>query len=405
MNKILILFTSLFFCFSCSQKVETMVMEVPAIRASQIYNADTVYAYLQMQEKGHGNNHKHMAESYYRKYKKAKEGNITQAEYHLKRTITLNPDPEYYKELGSFYNEAKQYYNMRALYEFLYGAYIDDPENKKERKYIFAEAPDEKLFTEFLVSSILAGYVEPWALSEAEGAGYNVERVKNRILNDERLKSDTSQAAYKHMLMSLLTPEEVVKKIKEKDYFLSFLNSIKDSSRAFEIDKQKVQQFNYGDFNTFYPGPDMGLYYAYYLKEKQEEPEKWLVYNFTHRFTINDSVVGVIYAIDTSAKACPKDMRHIYHRLVTFDRNAIMIDNKIVAWQSGEQLGTLNARGNRLEITEHKRSWKKPYVKTEYDNYIVKTEATGTNNYIVLPDGKIQEAVHENVVIITSEAQ
>jgi len=141
-------------------------------------------------------------------------------------------------------------------------------------------------------------------------------------------------------------------------------------------------------------GPDDMLiseYFIHYLQEKRQDSNWRKPFNFNHRIKINDSVIAVIYAIDSSETACPKDMRCIYNRLVTYNTNGKIISSDIVTTQSGDELTTLHFNHNKYTVTHYKRYWEKPYVKGDFDNYLVKTEEFGDVDFEITPAGDIEK--------------
>lgn len=101
--------------------------------------------------------------------------------------------------------------------------------------------------------------------------------------------------------------------------------------------------------------------------------------------------MAVVYAIDSSETACPIDMRHLYHRLVTYDSVGNILDNKIVAFQAGEALQTAVINRNNIETTRYKRIWRKPYKKFDFDNFLECSEMIDIKRYHINPDGHIEE--------------
>src|SRR6185436_8634360 len=107
-------------------------------------------------------------------------------------------------------------------------------------------------------------------------------------------------------------------------------------------------------------GPSYVYVESSFLPEKRDHPDVYVSYNCLHAWSLNDSVIVLHYAVDTSDMACPREMRHIYHKLVTMDKVANIIDQKLVGGQSGEYLGTMQCENGNLVLSTWKRTWKKP---------------------------------------------
>ena len=209
---------------------------------------------------------------------------------------------------------------------------------------------------------------------------------------------DTASREFKNMMLQFLSWDDIEIVAKNPETFTNFLASIKDTSVIYSIDENKVRQFNYDDFNGINGGgEDMQMsfdaIYVYYLKEKQENKNGYYKFNFNHLINISPSIKAIVYAIDSSETACPLVMRHIYHRLVTYDNTSNIIDSKIVALQSGEELKTVSFNDKKFSVIESKRKWKKPYDAKNFDNYLLSTEKTKEVSYEILDDGKINETM------------
>jgi tetratricopeptide (TPR) repeat protein len=388
--------TALFF-LSCTRKAETVVVELPTLPVSSIYNEDSVYTYI--------NNHYEkniaVAEAYYDKALKLKEENPAKAIYYFKRAITLYPTIESYKEAGALLIKEGNYEEASKLYSFIVlPHHYYNQENEWTSKFVF-EQPDLDTYYQYFFSSVVNNRPAPYSIYQAKEAGIDMEKFKSRILSDDRLKLDTSSLDYKNMMMQFWTEEEIEAFKNSEANFKLFLSTIMDTAGVFEITKKGVQKFNYSSYNGMNeyfeePGtPNIQDMYVYYLKEKQDDPKGWYHFNCEHLINLSDSVKVVIYAIDTSATGCPIDMRHIYHRLVTYGVSGKIIDSKIVAYQAGEALATLKFVKDKFTISEFRRSWRNPYDQNDFDNDLLKTEATGEELFYINPQGKIGEALVE----------
>jgi hypothetical protein len=392
MKKALFIISALAFA-SCEKKIETEYNDVPALRASMIYRSDSVFNYMEKYKDAN----KDLSESYLKRSKELESSDLSMAVYCSKRAITLYPEVNSYKYLASLLERTSDFQELNELYFMLtHERYIkDDAHPNGDYIYLFGK-PDEDTFYEYMASEILSrDYLYAGIVYEARESGYDVNKLKERLFSDKRLKIDMTTPEAKNMMLSFMTEEELEAYNKLESTFKNMLASIKDVSPVFEINENNVHNFKYGAFNGTEENYDMeGITESYvmvnYLKEKRENPDNWYKYNFDHVINIGDSVKAVIYSIDSSATACPVEMRHIYHRLVTYNPKAEIISSQIVALQSGERLMTLNYNMDKFTVTEHKRSWKKPYEKEEFDNYITGIEKVKESSFEILPDGTIR---------------
>ncbi|MDF2436410.1 MAG: hypothetical protein K0Q95_786 [Bacteroidota bacterium] len=392
--KNLFLFTALsVLLLSCDKKIVTEYRDVPALRASSIYRGDSIYTYMQTYKDANSE----MAESYIKKSSEAESNDLSTATYFVKRAITLNPKLEYYKKLASLLERSGDYEELTELYyPIVNSSYIRDNSDQSSQVFVFGQ-PDQDTYYEYLVAEVAArGYLYGDLIYNARELGFDIPELKKKLFSDKRLKIDATSEETKKMMLLFLSDEELTAYNKLESTFKEMLSSIKDVSPVFEINKLTVRNFQYDEFNgqnSNYEleGPSSSYIYMNYLLEKREKPDSWHQFNFTHITPIGDSLHAVIYAVDTSENACPIDMRHIYHRLVIYNKKAEIIDSKIVALQSGEQLITLQFNTNTFTSTVHKREWKKPYNKKDFDNYVTGTTQIKETSFLIKPDGKIIE--------------
>jgi hypothetical protein len=401
MKYLYLLFLILLF-ISCQQTTE--VIELPALRASSILEPDSVRAYILKYK----DDNKEIAGSYLKRGKDIQEKDPKKSIYFYRRAITLYPNGEYYKTLGVMLMKNNMYKEANDVYSFICTPkYISSGRSE----YLFA-APDKEIFYEYLIANMkYNGALNQYIVYQGNEMGFDIQSFKEKLLSDQRLQLDPKSIEYQNLLLTFMTQEEIEEYKTSQRVFNEFLTSIKDSSAIFEIDKKSVQKFNYSRFvDLMDGGEDFSVtdFYMYFLQEKQEFPNNWYAYNFNHRITISDSLKAVVYAIDTSATACPKDMRHIYHRLVTYKKNGKIIDSRIIAVQSGESLNTVSFNRDRFTIAEFKRVWKKPYSKTDFDNDIEATEMLRERSFHITSEGTIEEetipAQPSNTIAVSDSA-
>jgi len=376
-------------CKNKTREVEEVALTV--IRPSQVYEADKVAEFI----RAFGAENAITAEYYIKKSNKALDTDPQQAIWNLKRAITLHPKQEYYEKLGELliktgnYKEGKQLYSMVTEKQ-----YIKNEQDKYESRYVF-DKPSEDIYYNYLLCSVLSfeNWFPAYLVFEARSKGYDVNKLKNRLLSDERYHYDTAGMEFKRIMLAFLSDEEVETYCDQPENFQKFLTHIDDTLSMFTIDQQSVSNFNYSGFSQELGEDSYSFQFLEmnFLKEKRENPDTWLVYNCNHTTRLNDQVYVVEYSLDTSAIACPKAMRHVTHILATYTPEGKVIDTKPVAWQSGTELASMSYDNGKITINSYKRTWKNEYNKWHFDNDIVRTEATGQSGFVISPDGKITE--------------
>jgi hypothetical protein len=385
-------FITLVIVSACSEQKEQILVEVPALHASEMYRGDSVKKYILK----YGSENHDIATSYLEKSHAVKDKDLKKAIYFLKRSITLEPTSEAYKELTQLLSEDKNYAEAYSASDVLVRETYYEMNGQSVKEYVFSK-PDENTVINYVILSILANNaVDYYSLSVEE---IDKQKVRARLITDERFKYDTSNSVHKNIMMQFWTEEEVETYRKSVANLDALLNSVTDTSSVFEINQKNVSQFRYDDFNginysdDYMNLTDLKSMAVYYLKEKQEDPDAWIQYNIGHSLHPHDTLNVLVYAIDTSATACPIEMREIYHRLVVYGADGKIISDKIIAFQSGEHLQTVSFNNDHFEISEYKRNWKKPYKKRDFDNEITSTELLSKKMFTISASGEIVESI------------
>jgi hypothetical protein len=379
------------FMSACKTKApEKEEIELPALRASSIYRLDSVEFYINQ----YGTQHQAIAAEYFKKGEALADKNPQKATWNMKRAITLHPQLSYYKKLGEHLMKSRDYQGAQYLYNFLVSKSGNYNENGEYETYYLFEKPSEDEYYNWMLSGILAdNHYSSYVVYQAYTDGINLVGLKNRLLKDERFKYNPADEAFKNFMFAFLSEEEQQNYCHDPANFQAFITRIPDSSNVFSIDQRTVSNFDYSRFYYEGEGEDNPLTYveSNFLKERKDEPEMWLTYNCTHRMKISNDVQAIIYAVDTSALACPREMRHIYHKLATYNNAGEVLDTKVVAWQAGNTMASMTYDNGKVTVNQFNRSWNKPYDKEDFDNELVKTEPAGETTYMITSDGKITE--------------
>jgi hypothetical protein len=390
----IILATGIVVVTGCKPSSEKEIVEMPVLRASSLFNDDSVYTYLHLYEDIHG-----ATSNYYiEKAEAIAESNPQKAIYYYKRSLTVHPSYGIYKKLGGLLMKEGMYSEADRVYSFITRkAYTSVPDGIKD-DYLF-QAPDEDLYYEYMLASTLStGYFDNYFVYQAKDLNFDINKYKERLSSDPRLKFGKSSETYKNMMLAFMSDEEIEEYKRSPEVFSAFLSSIPDSSLQFIIDGKKVQDFDYSRSRYDGEGDDsysISDFYIWFLKETEDNSNNWYDYNFKNVHSIGESVKAVLYSIDTSAISCPKEMRHIYWRVVTYGKDGKIIDSKVVATQAGEELKTAKINNDQITVSEFKRTWSKPYDKNDFDNDLKNTELVNTKSFKIKPTGEIVESINE----------
>lgn len=376
------------FIFSCTQKVNTEYIDVVAMRASNIYFADSVKEYINKYE----NSNKDIANSYILKAKETENQNIDKAVYYAKRAVSLNPTYDNYLLLADYLKKKENYQELIQLYALLTDKNIKT-ETKNEYDYLFSK-PNEDVIYQSIVAYINAyNSVFSDTYYYAEELGIDIKQFKERLKNDPSIKMDKSSEAFQLVLLQFVPYDELAQYAQQKNVFADFLKKIPERKINFTIDEQTISEFDYFESRNF---DEMSIPISaidqYYLEEKQTTPNNWYSFNYLYKYTLAPEIIALEYAIDSSETACPKEMRHIYRKIVTYNTNTLkIIDSKLIAYQSGNELATASAENDLITITIQKRAFKKPYDKSDFDNELIGSEKISQVQYRLSKEGKFIE--------------
>ncbi len=375
---------------SCgSKEVVTEIVDVPALRASSVYDDDSVWQYLETYKE----KYKELSESYYKKSVEIQDKDSDKAIYFCKRAITLHPTLELYNALGTLLVKAKQYDEAHELYQFIVDKHYLS--STQDNIYVFSEPSEDMRYESIALNFLRFGYVYGYDVYQYREAGLDVKKLGNRLLRDDRLKIDTTLEQYKNFKILFMTEEEIEEYKYSEQVFNGFLESITDTSSTFEINAKQVQTFKYSSREyadeMYEDNSDARVFYLNFLQEKKENPNGWYDYNYNHIYAVYPNINAIVYAIDTSATACPIEMRHIYHRLVLYNEKGEVLDHKIIAYQSGEDLATAIVNQGDIAVKFYKRKWRNPYNKKDFDNDLLSVEEAGSIYYKINAQGKIEQ--------------
>ncbi|MDF2456157.1 MAG: hypothetical protein K0R51_2150 [Cytophagaceae bacterium] len=371
--------------FSCSsEEVITEIVSVPAIRASYIYHADSVLLYLEQNK----DNYNDLSNAYLLKAAEIENQDLDKAIYYCKRAITIHPTLELYTALGDLLIKAKHYEDAYELYSFI--------TQKRYRpsigssNYIFSAPSENLLYQSIVIHHLKYGYFDSYDIHHYKELGFDIKQLEDRLLHDQRLTIDTTPSSLNVFKLLFMTDEEIEEYKNSEEVYKDFLASIPDTSSVFEINSKQVSQFKYGrEYEEMDAPPAQNSFYANFLQEIKDTNSVWYEYNYNHIYPLYNNITVIVYAIDTSEAGCPKDMRHIYHRLVLYNNKGEIINHKVIAFQSGDDLATATVNQEDISVKFFKRKWRNPYNKKDFDNDLIKIEEIGSVSYKMNVQGQI----------------
>jgi hypothetical protein len=373
LQNIILICVSLSFLNGCKPKMATEIVDVNALPASAIFNDDSDYVFMQM----YGNKNKEIALNYLQQIKKYESSNTNKAIYCAKRAITLMPCLESYKALAQLFENSKQYNEQYAVFSFLCRRAYLKTNAGNTNEYIFGK-PTEDLFYEFIISQIQSNMNMFDMSYELDNLGYD----------------DKKSIRFQNILLQFLPFEELKNYSMKPENFKLFFKSIADTNSCFSITENSIKKFNYrySDAENFpMDGNSVSASAIYYTYEKDIDSLFYLNYNFNRAYLLNENIYVLEYAVDSSELGCDADMRHIYHRIITYDSNAKIIDSKVIAYQSGEEMALATVICNRIVMDFYKRDFKHAYIKKEMDNELVSIKKTQTKSFFIDENGYFKE--------------
>lgn len=393
MNKLLltIVISGVLLC-ACNSK-DTVKTEVflPALRASSIENQDSVAWYIET----YGEANKSLAGQYAKKSASLEDEFSAKAIWNLKRAITLHPTKKYYQELVALLMKAGQYEEAVRVSGILVSA--DQKKNAAGEwgSYYIFDKPNIDDFYNFLICSFVSGnaYELTMGIYGALSLDLDTKEIRARLEKDPRFTLKPGTPEYDNFALCFLTEAEIETYCNDPRNFEKFLSKMNSLKEPFLLSQRDITHFNYNEFNGMgnnsMDGYSMTNVEANFLAEVKASPGLWLQYNMLGKKQLNENVWVICYAVDTSAIACPVEMRNIYINMMTYTSKGDLIDSKIIAWQAPYTAATALFANNEVRITEYKREWKKPFERYEFDNDLKLTEQTGERTLSIAADGKI----------------
>ncbi len=377
---------------SCEPEINRVEVSLNSLSASEIMETDCVYFFRQKISEDQIK----LAKDYHERAALVLPGDPGKGVYLLKRSISLEPTFAKYAELGDAYLANQQFAEARETFNFLcYKPYVRLDE-KSSLDTFFLGMPDENVYYKLMLSELLANN-QIWGETYwmVKDAGLDMQKVRDRLLSDPVFPYAKGSSAYQNIMVQFMSDDEIEKYKNSPEGFRHFFESIADSSEMFEIKGEELAAFNYHsdevNYDEMMSWQSADQLHIYFLKEKQDDPDTYLKYDLHHRYKLNKNVNVVVYAIDSSATACPADMRHIFHRLVTYDNKGKIIDSRIIAWQDGISAAEVLVKKDVIMIYQKERKWKNEYNKNDFDNELLTTEFAAQTKILINSDGTLNE--------------
>jgi len=346
-----------------------------------------VYQYNQL----NGDKNKEIASAYLKKAKEISNQNIDKAVYFAKRAVSLQPIYEHYIELSSYLEKKENYEELRNLYSLLIEKNVKSWKN--EYTYLFTQPSEDIIYNSLVTQINQYNNIYTEELYYLEDLNIDKNVIKERLIQDPRIKMNKSSDEFQLILLQFVPYDELAKYAMQKDVFASFLKKIPEGKFDFKITENTITDFDYASSRDYdYMITPFSAVDQYYLAEKQENPEGWYTFNYIQKYTLSPTITIVEYAIDSSEVACPKEMRHIYHRLVSYNTNTLkIIDSKVIAYQAGTELATASIANDVITQNVQKRVFKKTYLKSDFDNELIEIKNVSSIKYKINNEGKFVE--------------
>ncbi|MHB1279481.1 MAG: hypothetical protein ACYC1Q_13925 [Bacteroidia bacterium] len=347
--------------FACTPKEKTVEITVPSLPVYEIYHVDTVVTFLAtVSDEG-----VKLGRAYLAKAKNNRKKNPDKAIYYYKRSLSIHPKQEVYMEFKEVLEETKNYRELDKLFRFLFANDFsgdDLPFNK----------PDFETYIDYVVNFTRLGnpyyYEVVWQI---ESLGFEKKKIREALLEDERLPFEKNSKAFRILEMNFLEDEEYQAYIKSPEYLEFFIQSFETVTDNWSITEKSVSEFNYHDYTYF--GNEGSLYEPNFSSVLPCKPDSSFSYNQSCRLLLNAEVIAIIYSTDESATACPKEMRHITHYIAFYSSDYKFLKCIPIAWQNEKELVTAEINGREVVQQVYARIWEKPYIKTDFDNRVVAT--------------------------------
>lgn len=356
---------------ACKPKERTVEVTVPGLPVYALYEADTVVGFLgTVDEDG-----RKLSTSYLGKARDIKEKNREMATYYYKRSLSVYPEYDVYLEFRKHLEEAGNYRELDKLYGLLFATkYIDN-----EHKYIL-KTPDFQLLIDYAVNFTQLGdiYYDE-LLWHADKLGFEKKKVREALLKDGRIPYEKNSQAFRLLEMNFMEEEEYEAYMKSDEFREFFIHSFEAVTDKWIIDEAKVAEFSYNSEENYYEGEGL-RYRANFFDVLPCTEEGDFLYNLGCRLLLNSRDIAVIYSVDASATACPKDMRFVTHYIAFYDSNHVFQSCYPVAWQNDTALVTAELNGREVTQEVYKRTWEKPFNRKEFDNRLLANIFVGTRH-------------------------
>jgi hypothetical protein len=365
MKKLIYLIGFIICISACESKTEIEEIEVPAIRASKLFYADSVYSYMIK----NGDNYQHLSHSYLNKAKQEKDPE--KAIWFFKRAISLYPQVDSYRELGTLCLKNKKFEDAFSCFNLIVEqAYIKSDGDYKSM-HIFGK-PNSEDFENFIISCI---YTNSF-YEDLEGLIYRAiengadrEQLKSFIYEDSRINLISKPQLKKQLDLVFMDEVELGKYTEKLENFHTFISDFKTLDEPFIVNFEDIQKFAYTKYQIEeYDGVDLTNLESNFLPQKKNNPDSYLKYNKIGKFLLPDSNIIAIYKTDDSEYGIEKQKRNIAYFAAIYSPLGQLTDYKKIAWQESKTSATLNCSNYEFEISIFNRIWEKKEEVLSSDN-------------------------------------
>jgi hypothetical protein len=366
MKKLYYLIFAIIFIVSCKSEIEKVEVEVPAIRASKLFDADSVYSYMIQ----NGDKYQHLAHSYLNKAKEEKDPE--KAVWYFKRAISLYPQVDSYRELGALCLKNKKYQDAYDCYRLItHEAYLTI-KGDYNGVHIFGK-PSQEDFENYIIS----GYNSTTFYQDLSGLIYNSlengadkKQLEQFVFSNSGIDFLTQPKLKKHIELIFLEEEELQKYTENIENFRTYIADFKNLDEPYLLNFEDIQKFEYQAYQQEEGSEEVDLGYleSNFLPQRKENPNSYLKYNKVAKLVFPDSSILAIYSLDSSDYGIEKQKRNISFYAVIYSAAGQIIDYKKIAWQENKTSATLSYSNSSFEISIFNRIWEKKEEVLSRDN-------------------------------------
>lgn len=354
------------FLFACKSETEIIEIEVPAIRASKLFFADSVQSYMLR----HGDQYQHFSHSYLKKALTEKDPE--KAIWFYKRAISLYPQVDTYRELGKLCLSIKKYEEAMDCYGFICQHHFIKTNDGHNWGFLFGN-PTIEDYENYIISNYHSRHNNgdlPYLIGEVLQVGANKNEIKSFVFKEFAAQIESNLELKKIIQIVFMDEDELKEYTTKQENFTLFLDEFKPIIESYVVEIKDLSKFDYKDYqNEFEESKSQLLYLeSNFFPQKKEKPDAYLRYNKLVKNILPDSNILVIYKTDDSNFGIEVNKRQIGIFGAIYDRTGKVLDFRKIGWQENKTCAGLRISGQEIESHIYKRNWLKNEEILSLDN-------------------------------------